>query len=757
MTVARRAAPMQVLVILLVAGAILLVLGVALAMRGGWQVYLPANLTDADAAAAGTLLRVKSFGLIATLIAALPLIGGLWLAALGFGWPLGRLLLAPRQAPEASQFPSLVAQAGIGMAVLLQLNWLLAWGGGLNAFTAWLLIATGVALAVLQFTLWYRREQPEELEPPYLPWTILLPVPAIGLLLVACMCPPGTLWQIEARAYDVISYHLQLPHEWLELGQASVLHHNVYSYLPNLVESSYMLIGAIKGSMYSGIYFTHLFHASAGLYAATALACLAARGGGVAGAAAGGVMMLVLPWTIITGSLAYDEMFVLAFGACALLVIFEPSSKHGRQAAAAGLLVGAATLSKLTGGMMVAVPVGVLLLLRLHYDRADAQRPSWRQALSSAAVAAAVGAAMLAPWMTRNALDSGNPVFPFAARRLGMGHWTEQLVDRWDRGHRADATLASVMGASVGTELGSVDKFKARFKLLGQQWLFNTGYGAPFGSQRTEHEAQNVAHFNREWGLPLLWLVVAAAGGLAFGHQPTRHLAISMLVLLGLQLLFWMTLTHLQSRFLIPTLLPACALLGIGFGRLELSSSRQVRWTLPAIAVLLTVTFTSISFGVFYRQIFGQYHEDRFAPAAPWQIMDTLPADVGLDRPDAERGAGEVQINALLPKDSKVLLVADNTRLLYIRHPMIYYSAFDANPLGELIRRHRSDPDAVTAALRQQGITHVWIHWEELARLAGTYGIDLDANQEQLQLLIASGWAKQWSHPNDVASLYQLP
>ena len=322
---------------------------------------------------------------------------------------------------------------------------------------------------------------------------------------------------------------------------------------------------------------------------------------------------------------------------------------------------------------------------------------------------------------------------------LGSGHWTQELTLRWDRAHHVEATIG------------------ARFRALGQQWLCNTGYGAPLGPKRRRQtaqlEAQNIARFDHEWGLPLLWLAMLAGAALAWRHQPTRHVAGALLVMLVLQVLFWLCFTHLQSRFLIPTLLPACTLLGIGFGRIEQSPRKYVPWAFPLAAVLLTATFTALSFGVFYRQTFSKL--------APWQIMDSLaPAD-SLDAHDDEGrgtswGTGDHQINTL-SKTSYTFLVADNARLIYIRRPFAYHSAFDANPLGDLIRRHRNDPAAVTAALRQAGFTHVWIHWEELERLRGTYGFDPDVTVDELNHLIATGWQTQWRHPSGAISLHRLP
>ena len=63
--------------------------------------------------------------------------------------------------------------------------------------------------------------------------------------------------------------------------------------------------------------------------------------------------------------MAYNGRGVLAFGAVALMIVFGEAGSTRSGAVAAGLLVGAATLAKLTAGVMIAVPVGLVLLLVL--------------------------------------------------------------------------------------------------------------------------------------------------------------------------------------------------------------------------------------------------------------------------------------------------------------------------------------------------------------------------------------------------------
>ena len=100
-------------------------------------------------------------------------------------------------------------------------------------------------------------------------------------------------------------------------------------------------------------------------------------------------------------------------------------------------------------------------------------------------------------------------------------------------------------------------------------------------------------------------------------------------------------------------------------------------------------------------------------------LADTLPTSAELDQPHTDEAFVDHPINQFVPRGGKVLLIADVSRLLYIRRPVIYNSAFDPDPLGRIIRETHGDDPAITAALKKLGVTHVWVHWAEFVR----YGI----------------------------------
>ncbi len=652
---------------------------------------------------------------------ALPVLAALWIGAAGYGYALRRLCIH-----KPGRY--FIEELAIGMVCLLLVNWIVAWGGWLSQTGAIAVFGAGALLNLLKF-LPSKTGKSVERQTFTIPWSVVLLMPGLAMLLVAACCPPGTLWRVEAFGYDVTSYHLQLPREWLASSKMLGLEHNVYSFLPSLIEGGYLLIGVLSGSVVSAVYTCQLFHVSLGLLAAATIGKTVANRSNTTAGVGAAAMFLAVPWILITASMAYNEMGVLAFAAAAMLILF---SNHGNTRSGAvliGLLVGAATLCKLTAGAMFAIPIGLILLFNLNRSQsttAEQQDAKRIHAVQLALIAAIVGSLTLSPYFIRNYSQTGNPIFPFAAETLGAGHWDEQLVQRWDTAH------------------GLSPKHEGKPTALTRQWLLNTGYGA-VGGRITPRETQNIARFDREGGVPILWIVVAVAAILCFINKSTRRLAAALLFMLTIQVGFWLFATHMQSRFLIPTLLPACLLAGLGYDRLTTLTKAKAPTIAPVIGSAVLIALIAVSYTTFASQT--RTIPDP-ATGEPLQTPIWMAVDAPLDSADHP-------INRL-PENSKVLLVADNSGLLYLKPTIVYASAFDEAPLGKFIREADGDPQVVNKLLRGQGITHIWVHWAELDRLHNTYGHDPDVTHATLNQLIATGW-QPVDTVGQTATLYVLP
>lgn len=715
---------------LLVAAAATAVLlaSVWIANQGGLSPDVPPGVFATPNVNGGQVVLGKFISVIYLWLSSAGVLAATWLSAAGWGWPWRYWICqAPDNSlsqtdpggPASSQAPLACIQIGAGLTTLLLIHWLCATAGLLTAAAAWAITLCGCGMLLAQITLACRRAP---MTPRItLPWAIVLAAPAIGVMVVACCIAPSLLWKVEAYGYDVTSYHLQLPREWLELGVMRGLAHNAYSFLPSLGEAGFMAMGAMRGSMYAGIYTSQMFHATAAIFTAIAAGALVARRFGGAAGALAAALMLATPWTVVTGTLAYNEWFAMAMGTTALLLVLDPTERTMRRACLAGVLVGGATMVKLTAGPMLAVPIGVMLL--------------WRSsAIKLAIIAALAGLLTVSPYLARNAVQTGNPIFPIATGSLGHGHWTADQAQRWSQAHAATGTAGERLAA------------------LGRQWLCNRGYGAVGGSIRTRApgaiESQNIARFDREWGIPVLWLLVLGSAALLMTRREHRTPATMLLTMLAIQIVVWLTLTHLQARFLIWSLLPCCVLAAMGVGALGRSLSQRVSVAAYLPGALVVVCMTFVTFTEFFGQTVPTVIGGRGRPTPVWQLVDALPPAEMLSRlaPNSVL-VGDHPVNHL-PPGSRTLFIADASRMLYVRGPHVYSSAFDSNELGDIVRAVGDDPQTMLRELQRRGFTHLWVHWSELRRLIATYGYDPDVTIERITALRAAGLRVEMEFPS---------
>ena len=662
---------------------------------GGTWLLLVALLAGAGSLPGGL------FGLTSVLLAlaaATPLLAGFWVSA----WGVGRALGGREPAGTLA----------LGAAAMLLAGWLVSWGIGIHRLLTVAVVLPGWVLAAWQFRRRHKQTlRPERRSAGFGP---LLLAPGLALLAVAACVPPGGIWRVEAFGYDTLSYHLQIPREWVAAGGMAELEHNVYAYLPGLMENAFTLAMAALSvdpaagplgpeRMAAAAVPCQLLHASFALLAALCVREAVGRRG-VAGWAAGGVFLAV-PWVVITGSSAYYEMAAVCFGAAALgLVAADRGGRPVTRGAQVGLLLGAACLAKPTAGFLLALPLGGWMLGRAFLDPRTAggliAKRRRSAALLAAGVAAAVGLAVLCPWFLRNASWTGNPVFPFATGLFGPGHWTPELVARWAAAHAAPADADPAA--------------------LRRQWLGNRGFGAVGGSA-AEATFTDIARFAREGGVPVLWLLAAAGVALGLRARRTRGLAAGVLWLLGFQLAAWWFLTHHQSRFLVFTALPGAVAVGLLAGAV----GRNRGWLVagPAVAVVAAVAAS-----VLWNQTRQLPDPATGEPVAlaPWELMEALSAP-GFDGLDAH------PVDTL-PPGSRVLVVADNGGLLYADAPLVYASAFDENPVAGWMGGD------LAASLRAAGVTHVYVGWSELARLGASYGVDPRLDPAELERR-TRGWA----------------
>lgn len=498
-------------------------------------------------------------------------------------------------------------------------------------------------------------------------------VPGVAVLVVASASPPGWLWATEGLGYDTRSYHAQLPAEWLAGGRLWPLEHNVYSHLPGYVEAAFYHLAAIAGEHPAagsggGLMAFQCLSAVVLLLAVVLVgrACWVlipqdnASRAGVATCVA--AIVLATPWMIVTGSLAYNEPAVLALGAGALLAALSTGSNMVRWALAA-FLVGSACGAKPTALFMVGPVVGAVLVVTTPV------RAWWK----CGGLGVLVGIATLLPWLVRNGIATGNPVFPQLAGVLGEGHWTAEQHARWASGHAFDGTM--------------VDRVKLMF-------LPDPNGPFPGGSSM-----RGLLH--PHWGVVGAACVLAAViASFVRRHRVVFALAVG----LGLQLSAWLALTHIQSRFLVPIVLaggPLAAVVLARFGRMGL-------WAAVALAVVQSgwLAWTYSKEGQGQTGIF-------IAPGPAWFTGELEP-----------EATPHGVVNFRLPEGSgRVLLIGDGAPLYYLGDPA-YATTWDAGLLVQVVRDHPDDPASQARALKDAGVRWLVIDEMELSRLRDSGWLD---------------------------------
>jgi hypothetical protein len=414
----------------------------------------------------------------------------------------------------------LVTAIALGLGVISLMVLALGLAGWLNRPVGFALLACGVVLgAALVAWQWggsVRQGVDEPLrrwiaEPAGWNWLWLLAIPLLAVALVGAILPPGMLWHPdEPHGYDVVEYHLQVPREWYEAGRIVPLEHNVFSYFPFNVEMHYLLAMHLGGGPWKGMYLAQLMHVSYAVLTVLAVYGLAsALSNHRAAAVLAGLAAASVPWLTLLAPMAYNEGGLLLYGTLAIgwALLAIDASPHAAlvRFALAGAMAGFACGVKLTAVPMLLLAVPVALAI------------SHPKCIRYAPIYVAVGALLFSPWLVRNVVWTGNPVFPQGTSVFGRAHFSDVQVERWKRAHSPTPTQSAPAArlAAAATEVFA-------------NWRF--GY------------------------VPLVVGLVAAG----VGYRDRRARALAALLLL--YLLFWLGFTHLQGRFFVLAI-PVVALL----------------------------------------------------------------------------------------------------------------------------------------------------------------------------------------------------
>jgi hypothetical protein len=608
----------------------------------------------------------------------------------------------------------LIAGGALGVGLLSLIVLAFGSAGLLNRAGALVLVtATGLfgLLAVIHEA---RTPQACEGKPEWvrrLGWLWLAVIPFLAITAAGVTLPSGVLWKDEGFGYDILEYHLAVPKAFMTDGRIHFLPNNVFSGFPLCGELLSLLMMQLRGDPIEGA-----FMATAVNIALSALFVAAAWWAGSAfGSAAGivsGVTAATTGWLTYLSSIAYVEPGMLATGMTALALLLHAARAERpsvRWFVAAGLIAGLACGFKYTAVPMIAAPLAILPLF--------ARGSRWTVRFRNAAVYALSCVVAFTPWMIRNLLSTGNPVYPLAYSVFGAKPelWDEQMEAMWQR---ATGSAEAEQNA------------------------------APTWQRAVE----------RTLAEPLMGPAVFALAAIGALRRRDRWTLALLLVLL-LQVACWLALTHLFARFAVVMLLPLAVLAGrsiepgsaspseIGNRQPEIkpqAASRKPHSRTLAALLILGAALNLYRIGRLYYDhtraggerinAFGQlgwFTRGEWPGTQPWGAVNRLPAG------------------------SRVMLIGE-ARTFYLRTPCEYAVVFSRHPLADAVRSN-PEPKAVIDWLRKRGITHLLADWGEMTRLMSTYGFYADLDADLFKRLENAGLKQVAEWPLPSATLYEVP
>lgn len=590
-------------------------------------------------------------------------------------------------------------ELGFGLTALLSLTHLVGMLGFLTSVSAWLIAGIGAVLWLPSLG-GLRLSSPVERVSP-----IHVAIVCGGMLALVMACnPPGVLWGSEYGGFDALSYHLQLPREWIEQGQVWPSDHNVYSYLPSYIESAYAHIALMMGD---GM---HADNGRAMISAQLLSAFMLILGAGCIGELArttctrvlpdadanlagriGTALAFGTPWLMVVGTLAYNEIAVVLLGSSALVVAMRTDIETWKRAILCGFIVGGACSCKPTALFMLAPSVGIVLL-------ACSLRKQWVNATLGCVV---VGAMTISPWLIRNELATGNPVFPQMHALFGDGHWSEAQHAIYASAHAFDGSILDRFMMLVVPDANGVDHV-SRFRGL----------------------------TNGQWGLTPVLGLIGLVGMLVV--MRTHRAGFVALLVVGVPIGAWAMLTHVQSRFLIP-LAPSLIVLGsLLIVRIANQPAREAGAKIVCIAALMW------SIGHALIQNRGN----------PFVVFDLGPGyAMGVYDIDPMPWTGA--LNRIAHGDDTIYLLGDATPISVIGD-VRYNTVYDDWLIANAMETHPNDPGSWTQYLRDEGIDLVVVSFSEIDRYARSGWVPDSVDPDRLIVWIDSLGSpiEVWSDPS---------
>lgn len=620
-----------------------------------------------------------------------------WFCAWGWGRGARRWLGVPLGDGWGER---LVLDVGLGLAWLSVLTLACGWCGWMSRP-----VILGASLLGWVFALWpghpglVREERVTSAHENGTPrWSWWVAAPFVLVITLGALLP--------SYDFDVNEYHFQGPREYLQAGRIQWLPHNVYTSFPFATEMLTLWSMIVRDDWYRGAVAGKLVLALYGVLTAGAVGAVTRRLFGSTAGVCAGLIWITSPWTCRISTIAYTEGALCFHVVASLLALVSWRQTRAAQATQAGsawlftldarcllwlgALAGGGMACKYPGLVSVVIPSAVAVALFAWRDSRSVSVSDGSYRQSTLGPLPRIGrlwpwvlgvALFIGPWLLKNLVETGNPVYPLGWTIFGGADWDAELNAKWRRAHSS-------------TDFSPTSVFALLLEMAGRN----------------------------DWQTP--WLFALAP--LSLWPRTTRRTVGWLWLLVGWEFFTVWGLTHRLDRFWVPLLPVVAVLAGAGGAWLwnEVSnwgSGRSARMALRAAAVL--VCLMNFTFAV---SPWGGYNGflESFDNASKFVAEFTAPE--------------LVHLNQHLPPGSRVLAIGD-AEMFEARFPVAYNTVFDHSLFEEWLggearqgadgfpdhaQRPLKSADELRQALADRGITHLYVNWLEILRYRspGNYG-----------------------------------
>ncbi len=437
----------------------------------------------------------------------------------------------------------LAVRAVLGFGAIGSVTMLVGWAGGFERLP--ILAVVLIAVAAIG---WRRSGLPKVAD--------AVPIVAVVCAALLLLRVPAALAPSDANDWDTLSHQLAMARIWLDSGRLDYIPFMPHSNVPGAVNMLY-LWGLWAGGQSAAKMLTVLFLALAAL----AVAGIAGARYGRAAAAWAGLATLASPVLLWEAGTAYVDIPHGLWTGLAVLAFASAYAADEDQDAQPWLLLGGWAMGFALASKYVALPIAGVLLVGILWLAARR-----RTLVRQVAVATVLATLVALPWYARNAVNTGNPFYPFLYSVFDGRNWSDE---------NAAAFRAEQSQFGIGVQPGggvNPAALPGAITGLALQPDLQINRASPFGATGPVFLLA-----------PLLW---------AFSGRGRRFERALLLVLL-LSLAAWFIMTQ-QSRYLTGLVLVSSVLAG-GVVKLRYRP-------LMIAAISLQVVWCFALFGYFNRE-----------------------------------------------------------------------------------------------------------------------------------------------------------